>query len=238
MLLPNAKIKEGYHAVVVETRDGEELTGTLARETPEELFLRNATGQELAVPKSRIARREIGKLSLMPSGLLEPVAEQDRLDLFAFLSRLGKPGEFDASKGGVARKWRIGMVVHTDLQNNDGDWFWSRSLDDKRWTPVLSLVGGSLPREVLDESVKAQAWVGKVAVIAATEVEQGMGGRVVFRSGAPDAEIWVDGKRWGSGREVAGDLGSGKHRVVLRMDPRKPPESLRLEAEGTVFVLN
>ncbi len=237
LLLPNAKIKEGYPAVIVELRDGEETTGTLARETQEELFLRLASGQELAIPKNRIARREIGRLSLMPAGLLEPLSEGDRLDLYAFLGRLGKPGDFDASRGGVARRWRIGMVVHTDLQNNDGDWFWKRALEDRRWTPVYSLASGHLTRAVLDESIQAQAWVGQVAVVAATEVDQAVGGRVVFRTGVADAEVWVDGQRWGAGAEAAGELGVGRHRVVLRLDPRKMPERLRLEGEGTAFVL-
>jgi len=30
---PNRKIKEGYHAVVLETQDGQELSGILVRET-------------------------------------------------------------------------------------------------------------------------------------------------------------------------------------------------------------
>jgi len=238
LLVPSAKIKEGYHSVVVETRDGEEFTGTLARETTEELFLRNAAGQEVGVPKAKIARRENGKLSLMPTGLMEPLPEQDRLDLFAFLSRLGKPGEFDASKGGVARRWRIANVVHTDQQNNEADWFWKRPLDDARWAAVYALVGGGLPRALFDEVNKAQAWTSKVAVVAATEVELPVAGPVVFRSGVPDAELWADGRLLGRGAEVRASLEAGRRRVVLVIDPRRIPENLRLEAEGAAFVLN
>jgi putative heme-binding domain-containing protein len=238
LLLPNAKIKEGYHAVVVETKDGEEVTGTVARETQQELFLRNATGQEVAVPKTTIARRENGKLSLMPSGLLEPVAEKDRLDLFAFLSRLGKPGPFDASKGGVARRWRLAHVVHTDQQDNNGDWFLKRPLSDKRWVPVYTLVSGGIPRDLLEESIKAQAWSSKLAVVAATEIDQAAAGPVTFKSSVPDAELWVGGRMIGKGGEVRAELPAGRHRVVLKMDPRQSPEMLRLEAVGTAFVLN
>lgn len=238
LLLPNAKIKEGYHAVVVETKDGEEVTGTVARETQQELFLRNATGQEVAIPKTTIARRENGKLSLMPSGLLEPVAEKDRLDLFAFLSRLGKPGPFDASKGGVARLWRLAHVVHTDQQDNQGDWFLKRPLSEKRWVPVYSLVSGGIPRDLLEESIKAQAWSSKLALVAATEIDQAVAGPVTFRSSVPDAELWVGGRMIGKGGEVRTELPAGRHRVVLRMDPRQAPEMLRLEAVGTSFVLN
>ncbi len=238
LLLPSAKIKEGYHAVWVETKDGEEVTGTVARETQQELFLRNASGKEVAVAKSNVVRRETGKLSLMPSGLLEPVSEGDRLDLFAFLSRLGKPGEFDASRGGVARRWWIANVVHTDQQDNIADWYWKRPLDDKRWAPVYSLVSGGLTRSIMDEVTKAQAWTSKVALVAATEIQQATAGSVRFRMSVPDVELWIDGKRLGTGSEVRGEVSAGRHRVVVVMDPRRVPDVLRLDAEGTAFVLN
>lgn len=237
LLLPSAKIKEGYHAVQVETRDGEEVSGTVARETQEELFLRTVSGQEVAVPKKSITRRETGRLSLMPSGLLEPASEQDRVDLLAFLGRLGKPGEFDASKGGVARRWFLANIVHTDQQNNDADWFWKRPLDDKRWAPILSLANGSISRDLLDETLKAQAWTSKIAVVAATEIEQAAAGTVHFRVVPAAAELWVSGRKVGSGPDLQMDLPVGRHRVVLRLDPQRMPESLRLEAEGTAFPL-
>jgi hypothetical protein len=37
---------------------------------------------------------------------------------------------------------------------------------------------------------------------------------------------------------VRAELPAGRHRVVLKMDPRQSPEMLRLEAVGTAFVLN
>ena len=57
--------------------------------------------------KNNVADRRIGTLSLMPAGLLDNVLSQDRIDLFRFLSELGKPGPFDATKGSVARVWRL-----------------------------------------------------------------------------------------------------------------------------------
>ena len=238
LVLPNAKIKEGYPAVIVETRDGEEFTGTVARETQQEIFLRNASGQELAVAKTSILRRETGKLSLMPSGLLEPLNEQDRLDLVAFLSRLGKPGEFDASQGGVARVWYVGNVVHTDLQNDQADWIWKSALTEKRWVPLTTLVRGDLSADLLESATRAQAWTSKVAVVAATEIQQAAAGPVRFRVTVDDAEVWVGGKRWGTGREVAGEVPAGRHRVIVKLDPRKMPDGLRLEGQGVAFVVN
>ncbi|MGE3309409.1 MAG: hypothetical protein AB7O66_05505 [Limisphaerales bacterium] len=238
LMLPNAKIKEGYHSLVLETKDGEEVTGTVARETQDEIVLRNATGQEVPVAKASIQRREIGRLSLMPSGLLEPLGEQDRLDLLAFLSQLGKPGEFDASQGGVARVWYFGNVVHTDQQNNQTDWIWTTPLTAKRWVPVTTLVRGDISSDLMETATRAQAWTGKLSVVAATEIRQAVAGPIRLKLNTADAEIWVDGKSWGRGPEVSGEIGAGLHRVIVSLDPRRLPESLRLEGPGVAFVLN
>lgn len=238
LFLPNARIKEGYHSIIVETRDGEEVTGTLSRETTEELFLRNAAGQEVAIAKANIARRETGRLSMMPAGLLEPLTEKDRLDLIAFLSRLGKPGEFDASKGGVARLWRVANVVHTDVQNNQGDWYWQKPLNDKRWIPLLSLVNGDLPGPIIEEAVRTQAWTSKVAVVLATELVQTAPATVHLRSPTPGVEVWIGGKPLGQSGDLTCDLPAGTHRVVLKLDPRRLPDRVRLEVEGSTFALN
>ena len=58
----------------------------------------------------------------MPAGLVDALNEQEQSDLFAFLSRLGKPGDYDASKGGVARRWRLAQTVHTDAQAGQESW--------------------------------------------------------------------------------------------------------------------
>ena len=106
VVVPNAKVKEGFNAVSLTLKDGTVAAGIQSRETPQEIFLRNATGQETGVPKANIVGREnIG--SLMPAGLVDPLPERERVDLYAFLSQLGKPGVYDASKGNVARFWQL-----------------------------------------------------------------------------------------------------------------------------------
>ena len=61
---------------------------------------------------------------------------------------------------------------------------------------------------------------------------------VRFKLNTPDAEIWLDGGRLGTGSEVAAEVPAGRHRVLVRLDPRKLPEGLRLEGEGASFVTN
>jgi putative heme-binding domain-containing protein len=236
VLQPNAKIKEGYHGLILTLKNGDETTGTLARETPQEIVLRNAAGQEQAVPKADIATREQSTSSLMPSGLLDALNEQEQLDLFAFLSRLGKPGDFDASKGGMARKWRLFAYTHTDQQNGRGNVVWEAPLAGAPWNDVLSLVDGRVTRPLIDEAAKREFWVGTLAIYAATEINLAQAGAVKFQLEAPGAELWVDGKKVGAGGESKTDLAAGKHRVLVKLDPQKMPEALRLRAD-TSFVL-
>ena len=235
LLMPNAKVKEGYHGVVVETKDGQTLSGTVVRESGSELVLRGTANQEIVLAKSNIESRNQASASLMPAGLLDPLSETEQLDLVAFLSRLGKPGEFDASKGGVARKWRLANVVHTDQQNGQADWMWKKPLQDKRWTEVFSRVNGDLTRTLMETATKANIWSSKIAVLAVTEVQLAQPGTVRFRLAATQGtELWVDGSKVDG--PVA--LGAGTHRVLVRIDPNHIPDKIRLETQDAAFVLN
>lgn len=239
LILPNAKIKEGYHSLQITTKDGIEYIGTLARESLQEIVLRNAAGVEQAVPKNDVAKREQGVNSLMPSGLLEPLGEREQLDLIEFLSRLGKPGEFDASKGGIARRWYLANLVHTDVQNGDGDWAWRKAMTDKRWTPLYTRVNGQLSRSLMEEATKAQFWTGKLAVFAATEINVSPAGRVRFQLDCPPGpELWVNGKKVGSAGASSVELSAGLHRVVIQIPPQHIPDALRLTSPDAAFVLN
>jgi putative heme-binding domain-containing protein len=238
LLLPNAKIKEGYQTIDIETKDGQSITGTLARETTDEVVLRNATGVEVNVAKRNIESRRIGTLSIMASGLVDNLSEQDRLDLVAFLSRLGKPGEFDASKGGVARRWRIYTFTHTDQQHGRNNDIWEKPLTDKMWQPTYALASGKLTKAALQEASKREFWVGTLDLFAATEIDMPKAGPVKLKLDAEAGEVWIDGKKIGGVGESVADLSAGKHRVLVRLDPKNVPDSVRLETADGVFVMN
>ncbi len=239
VLLPNVKIKEGYHSVIVTTKDETEYTGTLARETGQEVILRDAAGKELPIAKADIARREQGTLSLMPGGLLDPLNPQEQLDLFAFLSRLGKPGDFDAAQGGVARLWQFAQTFHTDAQSGQQLWPVSAPADDRRWRAAFALVGGAVTPQLIGQALQAEGWSSRHGVFAATAVTKAGAGPARFNLVAgPGAEFWVDGQRAGGPGECSVELAAGTHRVVVRLDPKQMPASLRLESKDVQFVLN
>jgi len=238
LLLPSAKIKEGYSTINIETKDGESYTGTLARETQEEVVLRNAANEEVSVAKMSIESRQNSPVSLMPSGLLDNLAEQDNHDLIAFLSLLGKPGAFDASKGGVARRWRIYTFTHTDQQNRQGNPVWLQPLADPMWRPTFALASGKLTRGVIEEASKRSAWVGTLDIFAATELRTLNSGTVNFNLEATAGEVWVDGRKLGGPGESAADLPAGTHRVLVRIDPKKIPDSIHLKSSDGTFLAN
>jgi putative heme-binding domain-containing protein len=239
VLLPSAKIKEGFQAITVTTKAGDDITGTLARETQQELVLRLASGAEQTIVKNDISKREQSTASLMPSGLLDNLGEQDQLDLFAFLSRLGKPGDFDASKGGVARKWYLTQTVHTDAQAGQELWPLSAPFSDKRWIAADALVSGALTKQIVDTATKAQFWTSRLKIYAATEIKIAAAGKVQFRWTAdPGSELWLDNHKIADQSPATVDLQPGSHRLFVRIDPQKVPDALRIESTDASFVLN
>jgi putative heme-binding domain-containing protein len=234
---PNKKIKEGYHAVSVETKDGQEFSGVLVRENTEQLILRDASNKEVNVAKNDIQDRRIGTLSLMPAGLIDNVSNQERIDLFRFLSELGKPGPYDATKGNIARFWRVRPGIHTIEQFGE-EKFVTSDLNGEDWIPVYANVDGRVGADAIREAATPGKYLGLVGLYAATQLQVPNPGSVTLKwDGPADAAIWVNGKPVKSGPELSLELAGGTHIITIRLDPKKLPEHLRLKSShGTFFV--
>ena len=233
---PNRKIKEGYHSLVVETRDNQVLFGMLEREDDTQLILRNVANQSTAVAKANVRKRTQGN-SLMPSGLIERLERQDQIDLFSFMSRLGKPGAFDASKGNVARLWRLRAANHRDQQFGD-DRIADGGINRKRWLAVNSLVDGRLTDDMLKKGTNAGQWIGVIGVYAGTEFEVAQAGEVTLQlDGVDGAKVWIDGGVVKATGEIKTRLAAGKHSLVLRFDPKALPTAVKAStSQGTFLV--
>jgi len=237
---PNKKIKEGFHSLNIETKDGEEYSGTLARETADQLVLRDAAAREVTLVKNNIAQRRIGTLSLMPAGLIDNLSADERIDLFRFLSELGKPGPYDASKGNIVRVWRIRPGGHTDEQRGE-EKFISADPTGKDWTPVVANVDGHLPATAINDALPPNDYArhGITALYAAARLEVAKGGRATLKLAAPaDTALWLDGKPQKYAPEFAVDLTTGPHTILIRLDPKKLPSALRLETTEGAFSTN
>ncbi len=238
---PNRKVKEGFHALMIETKDDQEMAGVPVRETDEQLILRDATNREISVPKNNIAKRTIGG-SIMPAGLIDALNEQDQADLYRFLSELGKPGRYDASKGNVARLWQVmprtlDVGQFTDekvvTMENTG------TIEHNEWKPLATLVDGRISKKDLEDILRSVKWRDPDAIYARTKFEVARGGsvRLAFPE-LPKASAWVDGKPIAVQRETTVELSSGPHTLAVKLDGKALPEFLSVSTADGTFVTN
>jgi putative heme-binding domain-containing protein len=228
VLAPNKKVKEGYHSIQLVTKDGQELSGTLMRETNEELILRDVTNKEISVPKKNVESRKIGG-SLMPAGLVDLLSPAERIDLFRFLIELGKPGPFDASKANVARAWRVN---NTSTGTNDPEILKS---DLRTWVPLYTTVSGALPKDDL----KAEQGEKRLPLFLAARFQTAKSGPVKLKlTGVGSPKAWLDGKPVGGDSEVIADLAAGAHTFVVKVNVNDVTEYLRLESPDVTFLVD
>ncbi|MEL7498987.1 MAG: PVC-type heme-binding CxxCH protein [Planctomycetota bacterium] len=147
MLQPSVKIKEGYHTTIISTFDGELIAGAVAREDANEIVIRDAEARERRISKDDIDEREIGKISLMPTGLTEKLREDEFVDLIRFLSELGKEGEFKTQNNRFIRSWQF-LQPHDRIRDeigHYGDVIFAEDDPTYEWTEVFTKVSGDLP---------------------------------------------------------------------------------------------
>ncbi len=88
ILYPSKNIREGYHQVELELKDGESISGAIRGESPENLVLVDALGNSQTVPKSTVKSRTTMTLSLMPEGLQAALTREEFTDLVAYVVSL------------------------------------------------------------------------------------------------------------------------------------------------------
>jgi len=229
VLMPNRKIKEGYHAIVVLTNDGRVFTGILVRETAVEMFLRDATDKEIAIPLNSIEQRgDAG--SLMPAGLLDTLPERDQLDLFCFLGQLGRPGRFDATKSKAARAWQLLAVPDENkplgAKARQGD-------PALAWTMIPTTVAGWLPKAEVQTLAKSAS----KTVFAATRFEAAKAGKIKLQTNVTsNVPVWLDGQPVQLDSETRIAVTRGTHVLVLQVSPATLPDRFRLESSDVVFL--
>jgi len=237
LIAPNAKIKEGYHSIILETHDGEEYSGILQSENGDEFFLRNAINQVISVPKQDVSEKTMGA-SMMPAGLLEVLSDQDKQDLLKFLSKLGEPGPFDAARSNVARRWKLRAGRHTDEQFGI-----DRIIGDTSgpaWNPADTLVDGRLLQPSMAEALQLRNinQVTSLIGLMATASFETAGERITLTLDAnQDTRIWIDGREFEFLNVLSTSLPAGRHTMVLQMNPRNLPVFLRSDIDGGTFVV-
>jgi putative membrane-bound dehydrogenase-like protein len=88
ILDPNAAISHEYQAWFIDTKDEEGLLGYIRSEDATTLELMDSNGAISRIPVNSITQREVGAVSIMPSGLTAGMSVQELVDLIAFLETL------------------------------------------------------------------------------------------------------------------------------------------------------
>jgi putative heme-binding domain-containing protein len=217
VLEPAAKVKEGYHGVNYTLTDGSSLTGIPFEENSTVIKIRVPGGMEVEVFKAKLKSSEIVG-SLMPAGLVDALSEEEKINLFAFLGSVGRPGAFDASNGGVARVWKV--------TSNVDDAKTGRNLATA--LPAYSLTDGRLLPEHLEMPMAVitgnQAYaVAKFTLGASTNVTLEVAGA---------KEFWVDGQPASAGLK---EFAAGDHILTVPLKKDALPGTLKVSAANARF---
>src|SRR5688572_22785431 len=84
-IVPEHEIMPGYAAYRLQLKDGRELEGMIANESPTHVRLRRVLGEEESVAREQIISMESSGLSLMPQELEKNMTRQEMADLVAYL---------------------------------------------------------------------------------------------------------------------------------------------------------
>ena len=228
LLIPGKAVKEGYHSLVVATDDGRIVHGIPIREADGTLVLRDAEGAEVAVSIDAIEERAQGG-SLMPAGLVDPLTRDELLDLLAFLSKLGEPGDYAVGTVPVVRSWEVLQATGEAGEAIRRIGVGPAAAGDPRfsWRSVPTLVTGALP---IDELPALCAYNdGPRTSLARFRVEVASAGtvRLEFKD-AGALTVWVDGVEVAPGPTIDLALDPGTHAVLVAIDRDRREGDLRV----------
>ena len=85
VVYPSASFVRSYEPCIATLRDGEEHSGVLRRDSPEEIVLATGPGAEMRINRGDLSELRAGTVSTMPAGLDEQLSRQELADLIAFL---------------------------------------------------------------------------------------------------------------------------------------------------------
>lgn len=90
ILQPSQTVPARYQTTLVETTEGKVYQGVVIYDAVDGIILQTGATATVRIPGSAISLRRLSPTSLMPAGLLDPLSDDEILDLYAYLRRLGK----------------------------------------------------------------------------------------------------------------------------------------------------
>jgi putative heme-binding domain-containing protein len=232
LLLPSKAIKENYHAMLVTTVLGKQLTGIKVRQTPTALVLRNDQDQEVAVPLRDIEEQGPSKVSLMPEGLTDPLTRGELIDLVRFLAELGKGERWSIGRQKLARRWQVLQPTSevNRLLNREGMTALVGQTRGLVWEPVYSTVSGLLPSAELPRFRTGKK--GTTFSAVRTQLDATASSRIQLKLNTiKGLSVWLDGEPLTPAMNMTVSLSAGVHTLSVVIDHSQTSEALRLEVE-------
>jgi putative heme-binding domain-containing protein len=228
LLLPNAKIKEGYNSLIVTTLDGKIHTGVKLRESKEQLILRDAEDREITLAKQNIDEIKNG-LSLMPQGLTDSLTRQEFVDLARFLSELGK-GNYLAQPGTTVRRWQAitpTPLMYTAITRNRLAALATEP--NLNWSSVYSKVQGDLP---LAELPRFRIGQGPFQSAVRFQLDCTAAGDVLLKlNDATGLQIWIDEAPLEAKAELTVPIKPGLKTITLVINQELRKTDLQINVE-------
>ena len=85
IIYPSASFVRSYEPFTVVVKGGEDVTGIVRKDAPDEVVLANGPETEARIARADVVEMRPGKVSLMPDGLEQALTRQELADLLAFL---------------------------------------------------------------------------------------------------------------------------------------------------------
>ena len=219
ILDPAEAVKEEFQVKTVLTLDGQIFQGIVEEESRDRIVLREADGDERIIPAADVEDEKTGG-SLMPAGLTTFMTRGEFIDLVAFLSVLGKPGDYAIRTTPTMQRWRVLPLADAD-QGVDPDDAGGEALPaaissapPRSWLPAYARVSGDLPIGPILESIDADS------LAIRGEIDVTRAGPIRIEIGAPDgASAWIDDTPADPAEPNVVDLGTGRHALTLRLGP-------------------
>lgn len=227
--LPSKAIKEGFHSVLINTENGNSVTGIPVREANGELILRTAEDKILTIPVRDIAERKQAK-SLMPEGLVDTLTTQEQADLVRFLSELGKVGPYAPQKTPIVRRWQTLEPTPNTMSFVRQKRLMAALEKDApvSWVSAYAEVGGKLP---LSEIPSFAVWGGsEPQSVLRTQISITTPGKIDLKLvSLVGVEVWVNGKVVDLKAKSTLELPKGESEIALVINRNQCKEPIAME---------
>ncbi|HZL89327.1 MAG TPA: hypothetical protein VFB96_13195 [Pirellulaceae bacterium] len=240
ILNPDLAKKEQYITKMIQTIDGEVITGIVVDRNDQRVNVRDATGKIVTLAAEDIAAEKEGK-SLMPQGITKFLTHDELLDLAKFVSELGKPGPYAIPKVPAIQRWRVLQELPAELLADPTNLDLLRehvlAAPADSWTSAYGMVHGTLPLAELRTSDSPSV------LYLQGEVNVTTGGEVLIRVQSTEPTLtWIDAEPFESVSQIAAKLTPGRHSITLRLQLSDRAEpTLRVEVarpEGSTSQLD